>query len=35
MGHKDISTTLDIYAEVTEARKREAIDKLSENMDIF
>ena len=35
MGHKDISTTLDIYAEVTEERKREAIDKLSENMDIF
>lgn len=35
MGHKDISTTLDIYAEVTEARKREAIDKLSENVDIF
>ena len=35
MGHKDIRTTMDIYAEITEARKREAIDKLSENMDIF
>ena len=35
MGHKDIRTTMDIYAEVTEARKREAINKLSENMDIF
>lgn len=35
MGHKDIRTTMDTYAEVTEARKREAIDKLSQNMDIF
>lgn len=35
MGHKDITTTLDIYAEVTEAKKREALDKLSKNMDIF
>ena len=26
---------MDTYAEVTEARKKEAINKLSENMDIF
>ena len=35
MGHADISTTMDIYAEVTEAKKRESIDKLSQNMDVF
>lgn len=35
MGHADISTTMDTYAEVTEAKKREAIDKLSQNMDVF
>ena len=35
MGHKDIRTTMDIYAEITEARKREALNKLSQNMDIF
>ncbi len=35
MGHKDISTTMDIYAEVSEEKKREAIGKLSQNMKIF
>ena len=35
MGHRDVRTTMDTYAEVTEARKKEAINKLSENMDIF
>ena len=35
MGHKDIRTTMDVYAEITEARKREALNKLSQNMDIF
>jgi len=35
MGHSDIRTTMDIYAESTLERKREAINKLSQNMDIF
>lgn len=35
MGHADIATTMDIYAEVTDAKKKEAIDNLSHNLDIF
>ena len=35
MGHKDIRTTMDRYGKVTEARKRQTINKLAENMDIF
>ena len=35
MGHASIETTMDIYAEVTEMRKREALDNLSANLDIF
>lgn len=34
MGHKDIQTTLDIYAEVSEKKKKEAFDKLN-NDNIF
>ena len=34
MGHKDIQTTLDIYAEVSENKKKEAFDKLN-NDNIF
>lgn len=35
MGHADINTTMDIYAEVTEAKKRESMENLSKNMQIF
>ena len=35
MGHADIKTTMDMYAEVTEDKKRESIDNLSKNMKIF
>lgn len=35
MGHADIRTTLDIYAEVADSRKTQAIDELSRNMHIF
>ncbi len=35
MGHTSIETTMDIYAEVTEMTKKEALDNLSANLDIF
>ena len=36
MGHADVSTTMNIYAEGNDASvKREALDKLAKNMDIF
>ena len=35
MGHANIETTMDIYAEVTDAKKKEAIENLSHNLDIF
>ena len=35
MGHKDIQTTLDIYADVTEATKQTAITKLANDLDVF
>ncbi len=35
MGHANIETTMDIYAEVTDMRKTEAIENLSHNLDIF
>ena len=31
MGHKDIQTTLDIYAEVSEQKKQDAFKKLNDN----
>ena len=34
MGHRDIATTMDIYAEATDTKKKESFDKLSQ-MDIF
>lgn len=34
MGHRDIATTMDIYAEATDTKKKESFDKLS-HMDIF
>ncbi|MBO6108115.1 MAG: site-specific integrase [Eubacterium sp.] len=35
MGHKDIQTTLDIYAEVTDDKKTEAVMELSKKLDVF
>ena len=35
MGHSDIKTTMDIYAEVTEAKKKESMENLSKNLIIF
>ena len=35
MGHANIETTMDIYAEVTDAKKKESIENLSHNLDIF
>lgn len=35
MGHANIGTTMDIYAEATEGRKREAIENLAHKLDIF
>lgn len=35
MGHANIETTMDIYAEVTDMKKTEAIEKLSNNLDVF
>ena len=35
MGHANIETTMNVYAEVTEMKKKESIEKLSKNMDIF
>ena len=35
MGHRNSETTMDIYAEVTDAKKKEAIENLSHNLDIF
>lgn len=35
MGHANIETTMDIYAEVTDVKKMEAIENLSHNLDIF
>lgn len=35
MGHANIETTMDIYAEVTESKKHEAIENLSRKLDIF
>lgn len=35
MGHKDIQTTLDIYAEVTDGKKMESMEKLSKELNVF
>lgn len=35
MGHADIKTTMDIYAAVTETKKREAMENLSKNLKVF
>ena len=35
MGHKDIQTTMNIYAEATEDKKHETFERLAAKMDIF
>ena len=35
MGHANIETTMDIYAEATEMKKKEAMKALENNSDIF
>ncbi len=35
MGHKDIQTTMNIYAEATEDKKRETFERLAAKMDVF
>ncbi len=35
MGHADINTTMDIYAEVTESKKKESMENLARNLKIF
>ncbi len=35
MGHADVSTTMNIYAEVNKEVTRESLEKLAENMDVF
>ncbi len=35
MGHKDISTTMNIYAEVTDETKKESFKNLSRNLNVF
>ena len=35
MGHKDISTTMNIYAEVTDETKKESFRNLSRNLNVF
>ena len=35
MGHKDIQTTMDIYAEATEEKKQESFERLAAILDIF
>ena len=35
MGHASIETTLDIYAEITNMKKQQAMEDLSRNLHIF
>jgi integrase len=35
MGHANIETTMDIYAEVTDMKKTQAMKNLSTNMSVF
>lgn len=35
MGHKDIQTTMDIYAEATEEKKQESFERLAAKLDVF
>lgn len=35
MGHANIETTMDIYAEVTDDKKKAALEELAKNLDVF
>lgn len=35
MGHKDIKTTMDIYAEATEEKKQESFERLAATWNVF
>lgn len=35
MGHKDIKTTMDVYAEATEDKKQESFERLAAVLDVF
>lgn len=35
MGHKDIKTTMDIYAEATEEKKQESFERLATTLNVF
>jgi integrase len=35
MGHADISTTMDIYAEVTTAKKKAVFEELDNKIELF
>lgn len=35
MGHADVSTTMNIYAEANPEVTREALENLAKNMDVF
>ncbi len=35
MGHASIETTMDIYAEVTDSKKRDSFENLARNLDVF
>lgn len=35
MGHADIATTMDIYTEVTDMKKKEVMNNLAQNMNVF
>lgn len=35
MGHADVSTTMNIYAEVNQEVTRASIENLAKNMDVF
>ena len=35
MGHKDIQTTMDIYAEVTDGKKQNVFENLAKEVAVF
>ena len=35
MGHRNIETTMDIYAEATEEKKQESFENLATKLDVF
>ena len=35
MGHKDIKTTMEIYAEATEEKKQESFERLAATINVF